>query len=441
MIFRNETPRNKPKIDNSSILEKKKVLQKQFLENTKTLNTATNIEESNNCDEEIQILKLTIKNLKREIKLQDNKNKNLTEELNIIKNSKNKDKNKADEYYNKILELEETINNKTIENNDLRYNLEYNNKQLEGKNEENLELIKENCRLKDKIENQTIKIKNQAKVFNETLVAHTKKSNSYKIMKEKYNELKNNNNILQEEYYLLCEELEKRPVKVETIIKKINTPYKILTKNYTKIDKPSDCNQKNEELFGTVLNCNNLYLFEAINDKRQYLIDMEDANSNHKKVSRFTGYPCKAIITDGIAIIDEIYSLDEYLEIRNKDSSKNNLKVEKLRIEEKIKNGNQYSVLIIGARNKKSYISEIKHMGIENVDWLDSYEESLIRLKYIMNRYDIIICCTSHSSHSATDIIKRERMKDEIKYQIMGKDSSARIKARIRYVIENLNKK
>jgi hypothetical protein len=101
---------------------------------------------------------------------------------------------------------------------------------------------------------------------------------------------------------------------------------------------------------------------------------------------------------------------------------------------------NKYTVLIIGSENKDQYMSILKRIGMK-VTWFDSYENNVVRLKNMLDRHDIVLCCLKHSRHYATGLMKymAEKHPDEaIKYNIINDDNLENIIARIRYVIANM---
>ncbi|MEO2600871.1 coiled-coil domain-containing protein [Clostridium butyricum] len=110
------------------------------------------------------------------------------------------------------------------------------------------------------------------------------------------------------------------------------------------------------------------------------------------------------------------------------------------RLEQEVDYGNKYKILIIGSRYKNDYMRAINAMNL-TCDWFDSYEQNVVRLKQIENKYDIILCCITHSKHYASDFIKfmiKNHPEKINKYNVVSGDVLKDIVGRVRYCIENI---
>lgn len=100
-----------------------------------------------------------------------------------------------------------------------------------------------------------------------------------------------------------------------------------------------------------------------------------------------------------------------------------------------------YNVLIIGSSNKDKHIQTLTKTGLK-VEWFDSFKHKSTRLKEIIDRFDIVICCEEHSKHYATELILEMREKEQsnsIKYNLINSEAERNLPALVNYIIENSN--
>lgn len=160
------------------------------------------------------------------------------------------------------------------------------------------------------------------------------------------------------------------------------------------------------------------------------------------------GIVCKAIKTkdklDRFTIVKLFDEIDTIESAKAKDKKHKEEKTRN-RILQDLKNnvdyGKEYNILIIGSRYKNEYMEAIKLMNL-NCSWFDSYDENIVRLKKMESKYDIILCCTAHSRHYASDFIKymiNNHSEKPYKYNIVVGDSLKSMVGRVRYCIENMS--
>lgn len=154
--------------------------------------------------------------------------------------------------------------------------------------------------------------------------------------------------------------------------------------------------------------------------------------------------PCKAVIKynkNNIAIVQKVYDTkDEFIK-EFKESKSFKRKQEKSKVlYEGVNYENSYNFLIIGSEHKEEYSKVLLRVGL-NVNIYDSHEGNVVRLKNLLDRHDIIICCIRHSRHYASNLMKYMKEHDSsnaIKYNNIDNDNVENIIGRVRYVIENM---
>lgn len=201
-----------------------------------------------------------------------------------------------------------------------------------------------------------------------------------------------------------------------------------------KIGKGSKSNKKKR--FGVLKTINSFVFFEDLDGRiNPANIDYVDFKENA---------PCKVVIRynkSNVAVVQKVYDdKDEF--IKEFKESKNFKKRQKRKeaLYEDVNIENNYNVLIIGSEKKREYSSILKRVGL-NITLYDSYEGNVVRLKNMLNRHDIIICCVRHSRHYASHLMTymmEHDISNAIKYNIIDNDNVENVIGRVRYVIENL---
>lgn len=138
---------------------------------------------------------------------------------------------------------------------------------------------------------------------------------------------------------------------------------------------------------------------------------------------------------NGYVTLDNV--LDTAVEIK-RANLKAKLRTVKKKEEATIK-FNPYKVLVIGSENKDKYVRTLEKAGL-NVEWFDSFSYSERRLREMLNRFDIVICCKEHSKHYATELMVEMQEKEQsniIKYNIVNKENENSLLRTINYIIEN----
>jgi hypothetical protein len=296
-----------------------------------------------------------------------------------------------------------------LENKSLKRRLKYAYSELDiCENEiENLKIINEHTVIEIKEE-----LDQQYKIEYEILKNISLQNEPKKSVKSYFDSLHNSMNIdnideYKQSYYLFRKYLSYR----NEIINKtdVNEEYII-----NKIYETGWINKENEN-----------WIFTTI-DKLSYpVLTMPTVNEN--------GMPAKASIELGFARIKEVYP------IKDETNSKieNNYFRDNYKIINKDKNEEEYiqfgyfTVLIIGSRNKKSYIEILMKHGLY-VIWFDSFEKNADILRAEIGKADIIIACRSHMRHYVLDILNEKDEEDE-RVEYIERDSINSIVARVRY--------
>jgi hypothetical protein len=188
---------------------------------------------------------------------------------------------------------------------------------------------------------------------------------------------------------------------------------------------------------------NSIFGYIVLHDDDKYYLNAIDGNCYEFETfidETLIDTPAKAKIEEDKAKLLKIYlpevdnghikqnMLVGNYKIQN-DNSKE--KIAKLDVidKEKIREELQgMTVLIIGSRFKDKYKNMLLSYGL-NVLWHDTFEENESRIMYKANKADVVIICTSHIKHAVMAIID----KDNPKFQLIEKDTSESILARIRF--------
>lgn len=96
---------------------------------------------------------------------------------------------------------------------------------------------------------------------------------------------------------------------------------------------------------------------------------------------------------------------------------------------------------LIIERNKNEKLYKYSQKKGLNITIYDSHEGNVVRLKNMLDRHDIIICCIRHSRHYASNLMKYMKEHDSsnaIKYNNIDNDNVENIVGRVIYVIENM---
>jgi hypothetical protein len=188
---------------------------------------------------------------------------------------------------------------------------------------------------------------------------------------------------------------------------------------------------------------NSIFGYIVLHDDDKYYLNAIDGNCYEFETfidETLIDTPAKAKIEEDKAKLLKIYlpevdnghikqnMLVGNYKIQN-DNSKE--KIAKLDVidKEKIREELQgMTVLIIGSRFKDKYKNMLLSYGL-NVLWHDTFEENESRIMDKANKADVVIICTSHIKHAVMAIID----KDNPKFQLIEKDTSESILARIRF--------
>ena len=467
--------------ENDNISEKKRLLQEQFIKHTtkslsndnrdksEELQIENYVQELNNArkqnsklqkqnkfkdekidnkNKEIHKYKVKISNLNDKIKDLANENKSILEFNSDLLIKNEKFKNEQSYYNNRILELNnnlETLSQSFLleENNNLKALLE----ELKLKNSKNIEQI-ENLKL-------GIERKNN-------LIEKLRDSNKDDIIETLRTKIKNQRNTIT----LLNERLkslQKQPLK-DNFFKRIVIVFDKLKNNFRKISEKQDNNVNIEIIkkidignkepvikeyqYGILERYADRYIFKNVNGV-EYLI-LKNNDKEVKSMKKNLGNPCMAsITTKDEAIIERIYNKqNKYVdEMVNDRIVKGKSVMNKIRDDEEkeqfvISTEKEYKILIIGSLYKNKYVKALYDVGIENVIWFDSYENGVPRLKELLKSSDIVLCCTSHSKHGTSELLKTLKLEDKnnpFKYNIIKNDNVDNIISRVRFVIGSLD--
>lgn len=188
--------------------------------------------------------------------------------------------------------------------------------------------------------------------------------------------------------------------------------------------------------FGTLKTINSFVFFENLDGQ------LNPANIDNIEFKE--NIPCKAVIyynKNNTALIQKVYNEKDIFIQELKESKHYKRKQERKEfLYENVKYENQYNVLIIGAENKGEYLSTLRRIGL-NVVFYNSYEGNVVRLRNMLDRHDIVICCLRHSRHYASNLMIYMQEKDSSnfnKYNLIDKDNLENIIGRVRYCIENM---
>lgn len=195
---------------------------------------------------------------------------------------------------------------------------------------------------------------------------------------------------------------------------------------------------------------NSIFGYIVLHDDDKYYLNAIDGNCYEFETfvdETLIDTPAKAKIENNKAKLLKIYfpevdnghikqnMLVGSYKIQNENSK---VKIAKLDIidKEKIREELQgMTVLIIGSRFKDKYKNMLLYYGM-NVLWHDTFEENESRIMDKANKSDVVIICTSHIKHAVMAIID----KDDPKFQLIEKDTSESILARIRFGLITLGK-
>lgn len=471
--------------DNSkdNLLEKKKLLQEQFIKNiTKSslnkpkANKEDNLEnlQIEECHKELDNIKKENSRLKKQNKLKnekiDDKNKELYKYkikiLDLNERTKNlEDENKSimelnsellvkienlknqQSYYNdKILELNniiETLSESHLleENNNLKTLVE----ELKLKNDKNIRQI-ENFKLglvrkSNRIEHLE-NVDNNATI--ETLRRHIRNQKQQLSMlnsRLQAFQKQTKRDSFKKRFLILSDKLK------EIFKKQNNNKNKINIKVHDEINITNKEPIIKEYQYGILEKYANRYIFKNVNGVEYLVLKNNDNKFNSMKKN--LGNPCMAsITTKNDAIIETIYNkqnkyIDEKINNRiiKGKSVMNKIKDSEENENHIILSKNSYKILIIGSLYKNKYVKALTNVGIENIIWFDSYENEIPRLKELLKSSDIVLCCTSHSKHSTSELLKNLKLEDKnnpFKYNIIKKDNINNIISRVRFVINSL---
>jgi len=465
-------------------LKKKKLLQEQFIKNTtKSSQKILQVENEISSDNlQIETYKQELINIKKE-------NLKLKKE-NKFKDKKVEDKNReVYKYKIKMANLNEKIKSLESENKSiLETNSElltknekirdeqsyYNNKILELNNlvktlgESNL--LEENNNLKTSLQELKLKNNTYIETIDSFRVGIERKNNIIKklndsdnkeIIKTLREKIKNQKHVivtLEERLKTLQSQSLKDSLVKRFIVffDKLKDSFKKSVKKDNVDDiKPTnkiDIDTKEpvikEYQYGILEKYANRYIFKNVNGK-EYLI-LKNNDSIVKSMKKNLGNPCMAsITTKDEAIIERIYNkqnkyIDEMVGDRlvKGKSVMNKIRDDEEKEQFVISTEKEYKILIIGSLYKNKYVKALSDVGIENIVWFDSYENGIPRLKELLKSSDIVLCCTSHSRHGTSELLKTLKLEDKnnpFKYNIVKDDNVDNIISRVRFVISSLD--
>lgn len=453
-MFVINAPKNK--IDENKIREEKqeklKKLQEQFLKKNKeisktmpksNINNSSLINVGANNSNESKRLKQQLNNSNKKLQELRDKERKYKDTIIKLKNDLASTKKELLETKNINLTLSKKVSNYLIKNVNLEKELEKSKesyelrafkilfKDIKDKDSKNKIYLREIKGLKNHITKLDQIIDDyKEKLFN---MAHdgdiTRRDRSYyqnqvRIYATENSKLKKQLLNIEQEYKEKVKSLVNSDLVVAQLRNEINT---------VRVKKFGNRN-KIKNTLGYLKTINNFVFFESIDNKR-YLANIDFVEFNEMAC-------CRATIINNIAKITRIYDDKEIFIKELKDISESKrIKKEKrdFSYDESFNYENHFNVLIIGSENKREYTRVLKRAGI-NVTWFNSYEANVIRLKNMLDRHDIVICCTRHSRHYASYLMSYMQEHDKsnaIKYNLMDKDNTENIIARIRYCIEN----
>ena len=164
--------------------------------------------------------------------------------------------------------------------------------------------------------------------------------------------------------------------------------------------------------------------------------DVLEGKLTFNRLKKSLGMPMKAYMCGNRLVqIDEIYFTINTVVKPKKINLKSFKRVNKNK-PKVIKEFSGEKILLIASRNKAKYRDYLEKTGL-NVECLDSYSENERRIKDIAPSCDVVVFCTSHSSHAAFYTMKSLSDYNAInkKYQLLGLDNIENILARIRYAL------
>ena len=465
-------------------LKKKKLLQGQFIKNT-----TKSSQKSLQVENEISSDSLQIETYKQELIKIKKENLKLKKE-NKLKDKKVDEKNKeVHKYKIKMSNLNEIIKSLENENKsilEINSNLLLKNEQI--KNEESYyvnkiselnnlveklsesNLLEENNNLKTSLQELKLKNNNYIETIENFKVGIERKNNIIKKLSDSDNKeiietlrekIKNQKHVISTLEERL-KTLQNQPLK-DSVIKRFIIFFDKLKDSFKKsVKKESvgsveptnkiDIDKKEpvikEYQYGILERYADRYIFKNVNGV-EYLI-LKNNDKEVKSMKKNLGNPCMAsITTKDEAIIERIYNKqNKYVdEMVNDRIVKGKSVMNKIRDDEEkeqfvISTEKEYKILIIGSLYKNKYVKALYDVGIENVIWFDSYENGVPRLKELLKSSDIVLCCTSHSKHGTSELLKTLKLEDKnnpFKYNIIKNDNVDNIISRVRFVIGSLD--
>lgn len=185
-------------------------------------------------------------------------------------------------------------------------------------------------------------------------------------------------------------------------------------------------------IYGYIVLRNGYYYFSSVEGE----IFLISCCRQSLKQELLEDYPAKASIIDkSFARIEDVY-IDNIEIVPKKYVAQNIEKINSINetIDKQIIIFDKpYKILIVGSRSKNAYINKLESHGLE-VIWHDPYEEHESRLKDKFSYVDVVIICTSHTSHSAIGTINKY---DE-KVELIRRDNVDTIFHRTRYALIRL---
>lgn len=332
------------------------------------------------------------------------KNKELKKDLFDLKEDIKKDKLREKDLLNKISELEKSLSVKDTIISSKDKEIETLNNVIEADKR-----VKQSLQSKEKqAKEDLIRYKNSAEYRELTKREKSLISENTSLKKDlwrvkhelKLEKAKPYNLSLEDYIRLISEKL--TPVTVHSNFNKLTQLVSLIDRcksNYSKslrVVKKDKSKELDIQLLGYInLNdanneCN--MIFTSL-DGVKYTINTD--TSQVKDMYKLIGSPCRAVVLDDNTVeLYEIYSCEEHMKHANRNNAKLKDKdrdKDKDKLSLNFRYDKTISILIIGNnRHMKAYNNAFNKVGLE-VEWVDSFEMNIERIKAMYGRFDILI--------------------------------------------------
>lgn len=328
------------------------------------------------------------------------KNKELKKDLFDLKEDIKKDKLREKDLLNKISELEKSLSVKDTIISSKDKEIETLNNVIEADKR-----VKQSLQSKEKqAKEDLIRYKNSAEYRELTKREKSLISENTSLKKDlwrvkhelKLEKAKPYNLSLEDYIRLISEKL--TPVTVHSNFNKLTQLVSLIDRcksNYSKslrVVKKDKSKELDIQLLGYInLNdanneCN--MIFTSL-DGVKYTINTD--TSQVKDMCKLIGSPCRAgVLDDNTVELYEIYSCEEHMKHANRNNAKLKDK-DRDKLSLNFRYDKTISILIIGNnRHMKAYNNAFNKVGLE-VEWVDSFEMNIERIKAMYDRFDILI--------------------------------------------------